>query len=78
MHTISRVRILKILISSGLDLTLCPNMWSELDSFGTGGGGLRPISTVGNFPQKEDFVKCDWPTQIIRRKQILRLKMFNF
>jgi hypothetical protein len=29
-------------------------------------------------PQKENFVKCDWPTQIFRRKKILNLKIFNF
>jgi hypothetical protein len=34
------------------------------------------ISTEENFPQKENFVKCDWPTQIFRRKKILKLKIF--
>jgi hypothetical protein len=28
----------------------------------------RPNSTQENFSQKEDCVKCDWPTQIFRRK----------
>jgi hypothetical protein len=36
------------------------------------------ISVQENFPQKENFVKCDWPTQIFRRKNILKLKIFNF
>ena len=31
-----------------------------------------------NFPRKEKFVKCDWPTQIFRRKKILKLKIFSF
>jgi hypothetical protein len=30
-----------------------------------------------NFPQKENFVKCDWPTEIFRRKKILKLKIFR-
>ena len=34
---------------------------------------LRLISTQENFPRKEKFVKCDWPTQIFRRKKILKL-----
>ena len=38
---------------------------------------LSPISTQENFPQKENFVKCDWPTQIFRRKKILKLKNFR-
>jgi hypothetical protein len=29
-----------------------------------------PISTQENFPQKENFVKFDWPTQIFRGKKI--------
>jgi hypothetical protein len=37
-----------------------------------------PISTQENFPRKEQFVKCDWPTQIFDRKKILKLKIFNF
>jgi hypothetical protein len=36
------------------------------------------ISTQENFPLKENFVKCDWPTQIFRRKNILKFKIFNF
>ena len=36
------------------------------------------ISTQENFSQKEKFVKSDWPTQIFRRKKILKLKIFNF
>ena len=36
------------------------------------------ISIQENFPLKENFVKCDWPTQIFRRKTILKLKIFNF
>jgi hypothetical protein len=39
---------------------------------------LKAISTQENFPLKENFVKCDWPTQIFRRKRILKLKIFNF
>jgi hypothetical protein len=39
---------------------------------------LRSISTQKNFPQKENFVKCDWPTQIFRRKKILKLKFSTF
>jgi hypothetical protein len=35
------------------------------------------ISTKENFQRKEKFVKCDWPTQIYRRKKILKLKIFN-
>ena len=35
---------------------------------------LRHISTQRKFPHKENFVKCDWPTQLI---QILRRKQ-NF
>jgi hypothetical protein len=34
----------------------------------------RPIATQENFAQKENFVKCDWPTQIFRRK---KLKIIN-
>ena len=26
-----------------------------------------PISTQVNLPQKENFVKCDWPTPIFRK-----------
>jgi hypothetical protein len=37
-----------------------------------------PISTQENVPRKEHFVKCDWSTQILRRKKILKLKIFNF
>jgi hypothetical protein len=37
---------------------------------------IAPISTQENFPRKEKFVKCDWPTQIFLRKKILKLKMF--
>jgi hypothetical protein len=33
---------------------------------------LRHISTQENIPQKEKFVKCDWPTQIFQHKN------FNF
>jgi hypothetical protein len=39
---------------------------------------LRPISAQENFPQKEKIVKCDWPTQIFRRKKIPKLKIFDF
>jgi hypothetical protein len=35
------------------------------------------ISTQENFPRKENFVKCDWLTQIFRRKKILKLKINN-
>ena len=38
---------------------------------------LRPIYTQEIFPQQENFVKCDWPTQIFRRKKILKLKIFS-
>jgi hypothetical protein len=38
----------------------------------------KTISTQENFPQKENFVKCYWPTQIFRQKKILKLKIFNF
>jgi hypothetical protein len=38
---------------------------------------LMYISTQKKF-QKENFVKCDWRTQILRRKKILKLKIFNF
>jgi hypothetical protein len=38
---------------------------------------LRRISNQENFPQQENFVKCDWPTQIFRRKKILKLKIFS-
>jgi hypothetical protein len=38
----------------------------------------RRISTQENFPQKENFAKCDWPTQIFRRKKILKLNILNF
>jgi hypothetical protein len=31
---------------------------------------LRPISTQENFPRKENFVKCDWPTQIFRNFEV--------
>jgi hypothetical protein len=34
--------------------------------------------SMENFPQKESFVKCDWPKQIFRLKKILKLKIFNF
>jgi hypothetical protein len=36
--------------------------------------GVKPISTQENFLQKENFVKCDWPTQIFCRKKILLKK----
>ena len=36
---------------------------------------LEPMS---NFAQKENFVKCDWPTQIFRRKKILKLLTMIF
>ena len=39
---------------------------------------IRRISTQENFPRKEKFVKCDWPTQIFRWKKNLKLKIFNF
>jgi hypothetical protein len=42
------------------------------------GDSQRSISTQENFPRTENFVKCDWPTQIFRRKKILKLKIFNF
>jgi hypothetical protein len=35
----------------------------------------RPISTQVNFPQKENFVKCDWLTQIFCQKKILKLTL---
>ena len=52
-------------------------------------GCLLPLQTVegwffkanfhsGKFLQKENFVKCDWPTQIFRRKKNLKLKIFDF
>jgi hypothetical protein len=41
-------------------------------------GLLRRISTRENFPQKENFVKCDWPAQMFRLKKMLKLKIFNF
>jgi hypothetical protein len=28
-----------------------------------------PFSLRKHFPQKESFIKCDWPTQIFRRKK---------
>jgi hypothetical protein len=30
-----------------------------------------------NFPQKEHFVKCDWPTQIFRRKKNFEVENFQ-
>ena len=39
---------------------------------------LRPISTQENFPQKENFVKCDWLIQNFLRKKIRNLKIFDF
>ena len=39
---------------------------------------LMSISTRENFRQNENFVNCDFPTQILRRKNILKLKIFNF
>jgi hypothetical protein len=40
---------------------------------------LKAHSTQEHFPPKENFVKFDyWPTQIFRRKKILKLKIFNF
>ena len=41
-------------------------------------GYLRPISTQENFPQKENFVKCDWLIQNFLRKKIRNLKIFDF
>jgi hypothetical protein len=38
---------------------------------------IKAISMQENFPQKENFVKCDWPTEIFRRKKILKLKFFE-
>ena len=28
-------------------------------------------------PQKENFVKCDWSTQILRRKKIIEVENFQ-
>jgi hypothetical protein len=42
------------------------------------GTTVRLISTQENFRQKENFVEWDWPTQIFRRKKILKLKIFDF
>jgi hypothetical protein len=39
---------------------------------------LSPISTQENFPLKDNFVKCNWPTQIFPQKKILKLKIFSF
>ena len=38
---------------------------------------LRPISNQENFPQKENFVKFDWPTQIFRRKKNFEVENFQ-
>jgi hypothetical protein len=35
------------------------------------------ISTQENFPQKENFFKCDWPTQIFLWKKILKVENFQ-
>jgi hypothetical protein len=45
------------------DLTSCKSQFFKF--------ALRPIST----PQKENFVKCDWRTQIFHRK---KFKVENF
>ena len=34
-----------------------------------------PVHIV--IAQKENFAKCDWPAQIFRRKEILKLKNFQ-
>jgi hypothetical protein len=60
-----------------VDLKLAEVTGRDSDS-GEVSQGLGPISTRENFPQKENFVKCDWPTQIFCRKKILKLKIFNF
>jgi hypothetical protein len=51
------------------------NQYLRNTSIGT---TVRLISTQENFRQKENFVKCDLPTQIFRRKKILKLKIFDF
>jgi hypothetical protein len=38
---------------------------------------LKAHSTQENFPRKENFFKCDCPTQIFRRKQILNIDIFG-
>jgi hypothetical protein len=39
---------------------------------------LRPISNQENFPQKENFVKFDWPTQSFCRKKFWSWKFSTF
>ena len=38
---------------------------------------LRPIFSLERFPQKEIFVKCDWPTHTVRRKKISTSMLFS-
>jgi hypothetical protein len=38
---------------------------------------FRPIFSQEHFPQKENFVKCDWPTHIVRRKKISTSMLFS-
>jgi hypothetical protein len=39
---------------------------------------LRPISTQENFPQKQNFVKCDWPTHFVGKKFLKKNIFENF
>jgi hypothetical protein len=73
--------------SNGPSLTSCKAPFPlrkqvfNIDIFGkfsVHGNFSLVVSTQENFPRKENFFKCDCPTQIFRRKQILKLKIFNF
>jgi hypothetical protein len=45
---------------------------------GSGSQSLKAyFTTQENSPQKENFVKCDWPTQIFRGKKSLKVENFQ-
>jgi hypothetical protein len=57
---------------------IAPNSWKILNVYARQFSIVKALSTLKNFPQKENFAKCDWPTQTFRRKKISSRKFSIF